>query len=695
MSEKNLFVDGALLKAGALENSGNPTQAEQIHSEPLKGSPSNALAPKSEISALMALYQRGDMPEALARSLAMARRYPADAFIFNICGVVHARLGRLEEAVNCYDTALAIRADYAEVHNNKGNALGRLGRIEEAIAAYYSALRINPDYAEAHNSLGSVFHGQDRFAEAAEAYQKALQARPDYAEALNNLGNALRDLGKPDQALDSFAAALRINPDLVQAYNNMGDTLRFLCRPDEAIQSYGKAIRRMPNYAEAYNGLGATLNDIGLHRKAIANIKKAILLKPDFAEAHSNLGNVQSELGLHDEAMESYKAALSLKPDSAEFHSKLGNALCEFGRYEEAIESYTKALQIRPDFAEAHISLSRLKTYHPDDPQFADMRKRLADPGLEERELMHLSFALGKVYEDLDDIEQAFKYLLQGNRLRKALFPYDINSDRAQFEQIKSLFKAKKPPNTELQKPYSQCPKKPIFIVGMPRSGTTLVEQILASHSEVFGAGELETLGRLLTPVLYEQTPKGTGQVKSGTLARMRDAYLMELAGLPTLAPFITDKMPQNFRWIGFLLTVLPGVKIVHIQREPAASCWSMFKLQFRGHSYTNDLEDVAEYYNLYLDLIDFWRREYPDQIYDLSYETLTENQEQETRKLLLYCGLDWEDQCLEFHKTKRAVRTQSDRQVRRSMYRGSSDVWRRYEAYIQPMLKVLDSRER
>jgi len=436
------------------------------------------------------------------------------------------------------------------------------------------------------------------------------------------------------------------------------------------------------------------LNDKGHHRKAIEAIRKAVQHNPTLASAHNNLGNALSDQGLHEEAMESYLTAVKINPDSAEMHSNLGNSLYELGRYDEAVAKYNRALELKPDYAEAHNNLSRFKTYTKDDPQIEIIKKRLADPGLSELELMHLSFAIGKVYEDLGDVDQAFKHIHQGNRLRRVALAYDINVDRNHFSRLKSLFAAETAAGpTQVSSPPVGGPQ-PIFITGMPRSGTTLTEQILASHSTVFGGGELEALGRILTPVLEESMATGNAPLDSRRLAELRDMYLEELRGLPATAPYITDKMPQNFRWIGFLLKAMPGVKIINVQREPAASCWSMFKIQFRGHGYTNDLVDLAEYYKLYLDLMDFWRKEFPGQVYDLDYELLTQNQEQETRKLLAYCGLDWEDQCLEFYKTKRAVRTPSGKQVRQKMYTGSSEAWKKYAKHLQPLLDVLNARD-
>ena len=711
MSGETLSVNEQLALAKSAEKSGDLGQAAQIYAAIVLRHPANKLAKKrlkaiqkqgiaaapsnAEFKQLVGLYNQGRLPEVIAQGDNLSTRYPAFAPLHNLLGVVNARLGQLDEALRHYDQALRANPDHAEVHNNRGNILNRMGRQADAIASFQAALRAMPAYAEAHNNLGNALHDAGQLDEAVASYTRALTLKPDYAEAHNNLGNVLVDIGKTGDALASFARALQFNPRMAQAYNNIGNALRAAGRYDEAAHNYTAAIQINPRYAQAYTGLGNALNDQGLHRQAIDNIKRGIQLHPDSAAAHNDLGNALSDMGRHEEAVASYQAALKINPDFAEVHSNLANALCEFGSYDEAIANYNQALQLKPRFAEAHNNLSKIKKYNEDDPQIAQMSGRLADPTISESERMYLSFALGKAYEDTGDIDQSFNYLLQGNQLRKKELGYDIRSDQANFELIKSLFSGENLPALEDDENVDEYPKKPIFIVGMPRSGTTLTEQILASHSQVFGAGELQAVGRILSPLLRDMAITAKQEVSDEVLSQLKKTYLSELAELGDAERFVTDKMPANFKWIGFLLAAMPGTKIINLERDPAASCWSMFKLLFSGNGYTNDLVDLAEYYLLYKDLMDFWRQKFPNQIYDLNYEALTENQEQKTRQLLEYCGLPWEEQCLEFHKTKRTVRTPSGKQVRKKMYTGSSAAWRKYEKHLQPMLSVLNRQGR
>ena len=654
-----------------------------------------AAAPsKAEFNQLVSLYNEGRLPEVIAQGNILSVRYPAFSPLHNILGVVNARLGQLDEALSQYDKALSAKPDYAEVHNNRGNTLNRMGRQAEAIVSFQAALRAMPNYVEAYNNLGSAFHDAGRLDEAVDCYEHALKLKPNYAAAYNNLGNVLADIGKLEEALASFARALEHKPDLAQAYKNIGDILRATGKYEEAVHNYTSATRINPDYAQAYAGLGNALNDQGLHKQAIDCIQRSIQLSPDSAVAHNDLGKALIDAGRHEDALASYRTALKIKPDFAEVHGNLGNALCECGSYDEANDSYNEALRLRPDFAEAHNNLSKNKKYAKDDPQLAQMLGRISDPEISAGELMDLSFALGKAYEDIGDIDLSFSYLLQGNKLRKKELGYDISSDQAHFAQIKSFFGGEYLPASEAEFAKNETSRQPIFIVGMPRSGTSLTEQILASHSQVFGAGELQAVGRILSPAMRHLAVTGTHVVSTEVFSNLKNTYLAELAEVGDSEPFVTDKMPENFKWIGFLLTAMPGVKIINLQRDHAAVCWSMFKSLFPGYGYSNDLVDLAGYHNLYKDLIEFWQRKFPNQIYNLNYEALTENQEQETRRLLEYCDLPWEEACLEFHKTQRTVRTASSRQVRKEMYTGSSAVWRKFEAHLGPMLSTLTGKE-
>ena len=693
--------------------------------EALRRPPAGAAEPgpsAEEIARLAALHREGRLAELLAEGEALAERFPGVPFVLNLLGAVKADMGRLDEAMECYEKALAIEPRFPEAHSNMGNALCALGRPDAAVESYQRALAIKPDYAGAHNNLGNALRALGRYDEALASYREALRLKPDYPEAHNNIGTTLNALDRPDDAVDSYRHALAINPAYAEAHSNLGNALKALGRIEEAIASYRNAIAAKPDYGEAHYNLGAVLNRLGRSEEAVAGYREAVRIKPDFVEAHYNLGNALKALGrsgeaaasyanalelapehaeahnnlgaaLHDlgrldDAIASYRRALELAPDYAEAHNNVGTALNLQGRLEEAEASYASALRARPEFAEAHLNLSLVRKYRDDDAQIGQMLDLVAREDLSDQDRMLLDFGLAKALGDIGSHDRAFAFLVEGNRLRRQALGYDIARSRSAFEAMKSAFSETVPVLAEPLEPRGGEAKAPIFVLGMPRSGTTLVEQVLASHSKVHGAGEIGLLDEAIAPVDWQRAT-----ITTEVLRAIRHRYLGGLARFGVAEPFVTDKMPHNFGWIGFIATAMPDARIVHVKRDARATCWSIFKHFFsqKGSGFAYDLEDVTEYYKLYVDLMAFWHERFPGRIHDLHYERLTEQQEEETRRLLDHVGLAWEDGCLEFHKTERVVWTASTAQVRQKMYRGSSEEWRKYERHLGAMIAALE----
>jgi hypothetical protein len=296
------------------------------------------------------------------------------------------------------------------------------------------------------------------------------------------------------------------------------------------------------------------------------------------------------------------------------------------------------------------------------------------------------------VYENLRNQEELFEFLHEGNRLRKKELNYSLEKSQNLSSTVRELFS---PPPSDIEKSLSYDPstKRPIFIVGMPRSGTTLVEQIISSHHAVYGAGELTTLPKVIGPIARDHLTQNTNLSDSNLLS-IRQQYLDALSRFEAPENVITDKMPLNFQYIGFILSAFPEAKIVHLKRDARATCWSIYKCHFKnkGNGFSYNLDDLTGFYGLYVEQMDFWHKLYPGKIFDICYEDLTTDQEEETRKLLEYCELDWDENCLNFHKNKRAVQTASSLQVRQKMYQGSSEVWKKHESYLQPLIKALSS---
>lgn len=514
------------------------------------------------------------------------------------------------------------------------------------------------------------------YAEAERLALKMIRSYPKNGLGWKVLGASLLMAGRTGEALVPVQNAARLLPGDAEARHDLGIVLHALGRQEEAESSLRRATELRPGFAEAHGNLGNMLWSLGRMKEAESSLRQAIQLRPGFALAHNNLGNVLRAQGRQEAARAHYVRATELMPDHAEAHANLATALQDMGRLEEAEAHYLRAIEIAPNHAEYYRCVADLKSCTFEDV-FVPQLRRLLEADRDETNRMHACFALAKVCEDMGELDEAFMLYEEGNRSRKKQLDYDVERDCELFARIRSAFEIC--PEME---PVPIGGAKPILIAGMPRSGTSLVEQILSSHSMVHGAGELETLGRLA----------GGHFEQDDAAAKIASGYFEEIIELSHGHSHVADKMPQNFQWLGFLLQANPEVRVVHVMRDPMATGWSIFKQYFPAQElgFAFDLHDIGCYYGLYRDLMAFWRERFPGRIYDLDYEQLTENQEEETRKLVEYCGLPWEAACLEFEKNDRAVKTASFAQVRRKMYKGSSKAWKKFEKHLDPLKAAL-----
>ncbi|MBL6951814.1 MAG: tetratricopeptide repeat protein, partial [Alphaproteobacteria bacterium] len=417
-----------------------------------------------------------------------------------------------------------------------------------------------------------------RLAEAERGYQQILQADPHQPVALNLLGVLAHQLGRHDAAIDLISKAVAIQPNYPEAHYNLGTMLHELNKPDAAVASYNKALVIRPDYAEAHNNLGNALKDLGRLDEAVASCRKALALKPDYAEAHYNLGIMLQKLNKLDEAAASYNKALAIKPDFAEALNDLGNVLKDLGRLDEAVASYYQALAIKPDFAEAHRHLSIVKKFTEYDNDIQAMEQSYARPGISDEQRMLLAFGLGKAFEDLQQYEKAFGFFAEGNAIIRRSYNYSIAGHGKVFEKIEEVFDA-----ALFAGPDSAgCnDDTPIFIVGLPRSGTTLVEQILASHPQVHGAGELELLEQIVSRSFGnadgDAFAENIRQADAGIFESLGAEYINQVRKQATKTRYITDKMPGNYFHIGLIKLALPNAKVIHCRRHPADNGLSLF----------------------------------------------------------------------------------------------------------------------
>ena len=625
---------------------------------------------------------------------------PANANALYLRGTVFFQTGRREAGMRELGAAIELEPSNHWALYNLGNALREQGELEAAVARYAEALRLAPDFPQARNNLGIALAEQGRLDEAVASYRDALRLAPECPDSLNNLGNALAEQGKLDEAVASYRDALRLRPDYPQARNNLGNALKELGRLEEAVASYRDALRQKPDYPQACNNLGNALKAQGKLGEAIAHYEDALRLQPDYPDALYNLGNALTEQGGLEEAVARYRAALALKPDYPDAWFNLGVALTVSGRLDEARRAFEAAVELAPQRGLYHRLLVDTGGLAPDGPRARRMEALAADvAGLGEDDRLEVHFALGALYADAGLPERSFAHLLEANRLKRGAVVYDEAAALDLFARTRSVFSAGLLAGatgaTGATGAAARDSRLPVFVVGMPRSGTTLVEQILASHPRVFGAGELMDLPRLAGAL--EQTgglgfPEAAAGLPRQDWERLGAAYLEGLRARAPVAARVIDKLPDNFLRLGLIRLALPGARIVHVVRDPVDTCLSCFSKLFTGQlHYSYDLAELGRFYRAYAGLMAHWRAVLPPQVLcEVRYEDVVADLEGQARRLLDHCGLDWDARCLAFHENKRPVRTASAAQVRRPLYASSVGRWGAFADLARPLLAAL-----
>ena len=655
--------------------------AEQIYRQILAVEPNQADA----LHLLGVIAAQSGRYEIAIQYIARAIRLKEDVPVFhNNLGEAYRALSRLSEAAACYGRAMALKPDYAEAHGNMGNVLRDQNRLAEAIAYYRRALELKPELAEAHNDLGVTFKEQGKFAEAAACYRRALKLKPNLVVAHNNLGVALKELGEMDDAVACYRRALELKPDYAEACNNLGVVFTEQGKLDQAVAACRRAIELNANYAEALSNLAAALKEQGKLDEALACWQQARELKPESAELHSNLGVALLERGKLDEARACWRRALELKPDFVEAHVSLGNISEESGDFPGAEEAFRAALRQNSHFALAHYKLAEVLGGRLPEKDLAAQYRLLDEAALTETQRVLLHFGLANVLDARGKYSEAAEHLARGNAMqlilrRKRGMEYDVEQHVALAAAIVDVFK---PDFFARVRDFGLESELPVFVVGLPRSGTTLIEQILASHSQVFGAGEIKLVddtmnalgGKGVNPI------EGVRQLNRQTAQHLASQHLERLQALNPASLRIVNKMPDNYLYLGLLACLFPRAKFIHCRRDlrdVAVSCWMT---HFREIRWTNDQTHIASRFHEYQRIMEHWRRVLPVPLLEVDYEETVVDLEGVARMLLAWCGLEWEPQCLQFHQTKRPVRTASVVQVRKPVFTTSVGRWKHYE---------------
>jgi tetratricopeptide (TPR) repeat protein len=577
------------------------------------------------------------------------------------------KLNRLQDAKHIINQAIEL----GHRSNQLNSMINFIETCHEEINRQSSGLP--PQHIKKLNNL----LGDKKYLKLGESISKLKKKFPNSAELEEFLGLSFYQQKKYVHAIQHYKRALEIAPKSTEYVISLGHILMQIEAYDDAIDMYHKASIIDPNNSTVLFNLAAAYNKKNRQSEAIKLYKRCLELSPEDVEAMLNLANIYADLDLIDEAINIVLDCRKLEPNRYEVHYNLGHYLKIKGDFEMAKKSLLKALDIYPTSPQANHAYATIYKFTNEDKHLSRMEKLIPEfEKLKPQERALPYFALGKAYEDVGEIEKSFSAYKEANQLINSIQNYDISIDRRLFAGLKIL--DEKFQEAALSDKSAEI--SPIFILGMPRSGTTLVEQIISSHSEVAPAGELETLSKFGRILL------GNGiQITKQQLSLFKNNYLSDLKRYSNSSKYVTDKLPHNFRYISIINAVFSDAKIIHVKRDPAATCWSNFKHSFKlgALEYSYDLENVASFYKLYEDLMSFWEQRYPEKIYTLDYEELVSQPEIETKKLLDHIGLQYETACFNPHKNKRIIKTTSQSQARKKIYTGSSNGWKKFEPFL------------
>ena len=634
--------------------------------------------------------------------------------------------GDLDAARRECQAVLKLAPKQPDVLHMIGLIAYRTGNLAEAEKFLAKAVKIAPDHLDSLFNLGVVYRDRGKLSQAQRQFARVSAMRPDSLDALINLSLVQRDLGDLTAAEETSLNVVERAPGSSAAHNNLGVVYSLTNRLKEAEAAFRKSIDLKPDHVNAVQNLAHLLHrwderkfDAGdLYRRALEIQPGDITAAMELFEYLVETGTLEEVQALFEEMAETFAGTSGLilaeakmfdrqgretdalerladgakqYPEDDEIAHFAAKLLVQTGRFDEAIAAYRVLVDRNPMDGMACLALTDLAKIDIQDPLFAQMRRAAKRPDIEPLELERLMFAMARAQDRSGDFDAAFRSLEKGNRMRRARLDYDADRNTRFIAEMCALFSRERIEATRLS---TSVGESPIFIVGMPRSGTTLTEQILASHSGVVAGGELVYLTeniRELATRMGDDVPAFVERIGHDDLIGLGEAYHADTAPLRQEGKVLTDKLPHNFLNIGFIRMIWPDARIVHVRRHPAGTCFSIYSQLFlEAHNYAYDLEELGRYYHDYRTLMAHWNFVCDKPIYDLDYETFVRDPESETRRLLDYCGLPFEEACLSFHETDRSVRTASRIQVRQPLYTSSADRWRNYEGHLKPLMDAI-----
>jgi len=647
---------------------------------------------KGRFGEIIELIGRGEFGHAEGLCRALLQKYPNDVNVLGLRGAVLIKLDRLEDAEESLRKTIRLAPTFAKPHEDLGLVLIRLKRPAEAANVLRTAVRLDPELELAWFNLGKALAMLGFGKEADEAYEKSFSLNPE-RKKLAYAAEHQKE-GRLDEAEKLYREVIRDNPDNVDALRMLGRVALSAGRSADAERLFRRALKLAPDFVGALTDLGRVLKEQNCFEEAIEALRRVVELEPENAQAHFQLAGALAPAALTYRAIESFEKALELKPRFPGATLGLGHALKTVGRQEKAIAAYRECIRLRPDSGESYWSLANLKTYQLTEDDIVAMEKTLQKEDLTSQSRVNFLYALGKAHEDRSDFEGAWEYYRRGNETQRMLERYDPVQTEVLHDSVIEVFSAEL-----LRKKGAQGnpDPSPIFVIGLPRSGSTLIEQILASHSMVEGTSELPYVGRVATSLNRNRAdgvnyPEAVRELATEHFQALGQQYL-DLAQMHRTEgkPRFIDKMPNNFPAVGFLHLILPDAKIVDARRHPLDACLSCYRQLFaKGQTFTYDLVDIGEYFLEYERIMDHWHTVLPGKVITLQYEEIVRNFDVEVRRLLEHCELPFEETCLRFYETERPVRTASSEQVRQPIHERSIGFYRNYENKLDELKEVL-----
>jgi tetratricopeptide (TPR) repeat protein len=624
----------------------------------------------------MTFLRAGDAATAEKMCRQALDAFPRDANLLCLLGASMLKQNRAREAEHTLSRAVRMYPAFARAHETLADALIMQGKLPEGLEALDRAAELEPGSASVRFKRGKVLDGLGREDDASKQFEESFKLTPHREELVRGL--RLQRMGNVKDAERIYRDVLLRDPDNVDALRLLAGVAMRAKQWGDAEVLLEKALGKAPDFVQGWLDLGQARQEQDRTDDALEAFAHAMRLEPDKPNAYASAATTNAMSGRHDEALRLFDEALKRKPDHAGALTGRGHTLKTVGEQEEAIAAYRACIAAHPWHGESWWSLANLKTFHFSDEDIAEMEEQLADERLNDEHRANFLFALGKACEDRGEFARAFDYYSRGNDNRRARENYDPVHTADSHDELMRIFTRE---FVESHAGSGDPSTAPIFIVGLPRSGSTLIEQILGSHPDVEGTHELPDLGRVARSTASRRQDR---QKYPGVIRTQRHRQ----EGTPRF----TDKMPNNFAHIGLLSLILPNAKIIHAKRHPLDSCFGCFKQLFaRGQPFTYDLFEIGEFYFEYDRLMKHWHHVLPGKVLDVQYEHVVGDLEAEVRRMLGYCELPWDDACLSYYESDRAVKTASSEQVRRPIYATSKHRWRNYERELEPLIEILE----